>query len=48
MLGWVVWGLLSVMLLCLVLWAATGAVPLLFVAVLATLVMIYVVLFTNL
>ena len=47
-LGWVVWVLLSVMLVCLLLWAATGAVPLLFGAVLATLVMIYVVLFTNL
>ncbi|HSK82162.1 MAG TPA: hypothetical protein VK902_01980 [Rubrobacter sp.] len=46
--GWVVWVLLSVMLVCLVLWTATGAVALLFVAVLATLVMIYVVLFTNL
>ena len=40
--------MLSVMLVCLVLWAATGAVALLFVAVLAALVMIYVVLFTNL
>jgi fatty acid desaturase len=47
-LGWVVWVLLSVMLVCLLLWAATGAVALLFAAVLATLVMIYVVLFTNL
>ena len=48
MLGWVVWVLLSVMLVCLLLWAATGAVALLFAAMLATLVMIYVVLFTNL
>src|SRR5215218_6997137 len=32
---WVVWALMSVMLLCLVLWAATGAVALLFAAVLA-------------
>ena len=47
-LGWVMWGLLSVMLLCLLLWAATGAVWLLFAAVLDTLVMLYVVLFTNL
>ena len=47
-LGWVVWVLLSVMLVCVLLWAATGAVSLLFAAVLATLVMIYVVLFTNL
>jgi hypothetical protein len=47
-LGWVMWGLLSVMLLCLLLWAATGAVWLLFAAVLAALVMLYVVLFTNL
>ena len=47
-LGLVVWALMSVMLVCLVLWAATGAVWLLFAAVLATLVMIYVVLFTNL
>ena len=45
---WVVWVLLSVMLVCLVLWALTGAVWLLFGAVLATLVMLYVVLFTNL
>ena len=40
--------MMSVMLVCLVLWAATGAVALLFAAVLATLVMIYVVLLTNL
>jgi fatty acid desaturase len=32
---WVVWASMSVMLVCLVLWAATGAVPLLFGAVLA-------------
>ncbi len=47
-LGWVVWALMSVMLVCLVLWAATGAVPLLFAAVLAGLGVLYVVLFTNL
>jgi hypothetical protein len=47
-LGWVIWGLLSVMLVCLVLWAATGAVPLLFAAVLAGLGVLYVVLLTNL
>jgi hypothetical protein len=47
-LGWVIWVLLSVMLVCLVLWVATGAVPLLFAAVLAALVMLYLVLFTNL
>ena len=40
--------MLSVMLICLLLWAATGGVWLLFGAVLATLVMLYVVLFTNL
>src|ERR687898_2429978 len=33
-LGWVVWVSLSVMLVCVVLWATTGAVPLLFAAVL--------------
>jgi hypothetical protein len=47
-LGWVVWGLMSVMLVCLLLWAATGAVPLLFGAVLAGLGVLYVVLLTNL
>ena len=47
-LGWVVWALLSVMLVCLVLWAATGAVALLFGAVLAGLGVLYVVLLTNL
>ena len=47
-LGWVVWALMSVMLLCLVLWAATGAVALLFAAVLAGLGVLYVVLLTNL
>jgi hypothetical protein len=47
-LGWVIWGLLSVMLVCLVLWAATGAVPSLFAAVLAGLGVLYVVLLTNL
>jgi len=47
-LGWVIWVLLSVMLVCLVLWVATGAVALLFAAVLAALVMLYLVLFTNL
>ena len=46
--GWVIWGLLSVMLVCLVLWVATGAVPLLFPAVLGALVMLYTVLLTNL
>jgi hypothetical protein len=39
---------MSVMLVCLVLWAATGAVALLFAAVLAGLGVLYVVLFTNL
>jgi hypothetical protein len=47
-LGWVVWVLLSVMLVCLVLWALTGAVWLLFGAVLAGVGVLYVVLFTNL
>jgi hypothetical protein len=47
-LDWVIWVLLSVMLVCLVLWVATGAVPLLFAAVLAALVMLYMVLFTIL
>jgi hypothetical protein len=47
-LGWVVWALMSVMLVCLVLWAATGAVALLFGAVLAGLGVLYVVLLTNL
>jgi hypothetical protein len=47
-LGWVVLALMSVMLVCLVLWAATGAVALLFVAVLAGLGVLYVGLFTNL
>ena len=47
-LGWVVWALMSVMLVCLVLWAATGAVALLFAAVLAGLGVLYVVLLTNL
>ena len=47
-LGWVVWALMSVMLLCFVLWAATGAVALLFGAVLAALGVLYVVLLTNL
>src|SRR5215207_279059 len=46
-LGWVAWALMSVMLLCFVLWAATGAVALLFAAVLAALGVLYVVL-TNL
>jgi len=35
------------MLVCIVLWASTGAVALLFAAVPDTLVMLYVVLFTN-
>jgi hypothetical protein len=47
-LGWVVWALMSVMLVCLLLWAATGAVWLLFAAVLAGLGVLYVVLMTNL
>src|SRR5215212_2863306 len=42
-LGWVVWVLLSVMLVCLLLWAATSAVALLFAAVLAGLGVLYVV-----
>ena len=46
-LGWVVWVLMSVMLVCLLLWAATGAVALLFGAVLAALGVLYMVLFTN-
>jgi hypothetical protein len=45
---WVVWVLLSVMLVCLLLWALTGTVPLLLAAVLAGLGVLYVVLFTNL
>ena len=40
--------MMSVMLTCLVLWGATGAVPLLFAAVLAGLGVLYLVLFTNL
>jgi hypothetical protein len=47
-LGWVVWALMSVMLVCLVLWATTGAVALLFAAVLAGLGVLYMVLLTNL
>jgi hypothetical protein len=47
-LGWVVWALMSVMLVCLLLWAATGTVALLFGAVLAGLGVLYVVLLTNL
>ena len=47
-LGWVVLALMSVMLVCLLLWAATGAVPLLFAAVGAGLGVLYVVLLTNL
>jgi hypothetical protein len=47
-LGWVVWALMSVMLLCLLLWAATGAVWLLFGAVVAGLGVLYMVLLTNL
>jgi hypothetical protein len=39
---------MSVMLVCIVLWAATGAVALLFAAVLAGLGGLYVALFTNL
>jgi hypothetical protein len=45
---WVVWALMSVMLVCLLLWAATGAVALLFGAVLAGVGVLYVVLLTNL
>ena len=40
--------MISVMLVCILLWAATGAVALLFGAVLAGLGVIYVVLLTNL
>jgi hypothetical protein len=47
-LGWVVWALMSVMLVCLVLWVATGAVALLLGAVLAGLGVLCVVLLTNL
>jgi hypothetical protein len=39
---------MSVMLVCLLLWAATGAVAFLFAAVLAALGVLYVVLLTNL
>ena len=39
--------MLSVMLICLLLWAATGSVWLLFGAVLAGLGVVYVELFTN-
>ncbi len=39
--------MMSVMLICLVLWAATGAVALLFAAVLAGLRVLYVVLLIN-
>jgi len=42
-----VWVLLSVMFLCLVLWALTGSAPLLLAAVLAGLGVLYVVLFAN-
>jgi hypothetical protein len=44
----VVWVLLSVMLACVVLWALTGTVPLLFAAVLVGLGVLYMVTFTNL
>jgi hypothetical protein len=47
-LGWILWALMSVMLVCLVLWAATGAVALLFGAALAGVGVLYVVLLTNL
>ena len=40
--------MMSVMLVCLLLWAATGAVALLFTAVMAGLGVLYVVLLTNL
>src|SRR5215204_916135 len=46
-LGWVVWALMSVMLLCLVLWAATGAVALLFAAVLTGLSTLSLLLYLN-
>jgi hypothetical protein len=46
--GWVVLALMSVMLVSIVLWAATGAVWLLFGAVLAGLGVLYIVLVTNL
>jgi hypothetical protein len=39
---------MSVMLVCLLLWALTGAVPLFFAAVVAGLGVLYVVLLTNL
>jgi hypothetical protein len=42
------WVLLSVLLICAVLWAFTGAAPLLFAALLSGLGLLYVVLFTNL
>jgi fatty acid desaturase len=45
---WVFWVLLSVMLVCLLLWAATSSFPLLFAAVMAGLGLLYVVLFTDL
>ena len=45
---WVTWVLLLVMLACLVLWALSGAVWLLFAAVLVDLGVLYMVLFTNL
>jgi hypothetical protein len=44
MLVWVVWVLLSVMLACLLLWALTSIVSLLFAAVLVGLGVLYVVL----
>ena len=40
--------MMSVMLVCLLLWALTGSVALLFTAVLAALGVLYVVLLTNL
>jgi hypothetical protein len=43
-----VWVLLSVMFACLVLWAGTGTVALLFAALLAGLGVLYMVLFTDL
>jgi fatty acid desaturase len=42
------WVLLSVLLICVVLWAFTGATPLLFAALLSGLGLLYVVLFNNL
>jgi len=43
-----VWGLLSVMLACLVLWAFTGTALFILAAVLSSLGVLYVVMFTDL